>query len=434
MQGAANCYHSPAPRRYVEAHGSSGTRASGGRLWQYPSIYEPCSISDSRSPEPRGANRKGAKEVNQHRSTWSIQVGSVASIAIRIHVTFLLLFAYFVYLSPADARLNEALFITAVFGCVLAHELGHALVARYFGIHTNDITLYPFGGIASITSQPAPKAELAIALAGPLVNVLVALLLLPSLDFSHLAAVSQAPPEEALLSFQEKIFIANVSIGLFNLLPALPMDGGRVLRALLALCNSKNATFIAARVSKVLCVLMALGAVLIGQPILLLISFIIFIGAVQEHVRAESRSLAEAFLVEDVMVAKEKLETLPHGTTISKALRASFNSLQPLFLVTVGDEPQGVVFREEILEHAATTPDDYISAIVFRDLPAIDARAPLSQALALLEEEQSHVALVTRDGVFAGIASYDRVADFLLMKGVRNHFPPEEETEWPTPP
>jgi CBS domain containing-hemolysin-like protein len=151
-------------------------------------------------------------------------------------------------------------------------------------------------------------------------------------------------------------------------------------------------------------------------------------------VRAESRSLAETFLVEDVMVAKEKLETLPHGTTISKALRASFNSLQPLFLVTVGDEPQGVVFREEILEHAATTPDDYISAIVFRDLPSIDVRAPLSQALALLEEEQSHVALVTRDGVFAGIASYDRVADFLLMKGVRNHFPPEEETEWPTPP
>lgn len=371
--------------------------------------------------------------MNQHRSTWSIQLGSIFSIAIRVHITFFLLFAYFVYLSASTDRVLEALFIVAVFACVLAHELGHALVARYFNIQTKDITLYPFGGIASITSQPAPKAELAIALAGPLVNVLVALALLPTIDFAHLSAMSQSASQNIVLSFREKLFIANISIGIFNLLPALPMDGGRVLRSMLALFRPESATVIAAQVSKVLCVLMALGAIYVGQPVLLLISFIIFIGAVQEHVRAEGRSLAETFVVEDVMVPKERLESLPHGTTISKALRISFNSLQPLFLVTVGEAPQGVVFREEILEHAATSPDDYISAIVFRDLPTIDLRAPLSQALSILEEEQSHVALVNREGIFAGILAYDRVADFLMMKGIRNHFPREEEAEWPNP-
>lgn len=348
-------------------------------------------------------------------------------------MTFLLLFAYLIYLTEPKERVLEGLFIAAIFGCILAHELAHALVARLFGIQTTDITLYPFGGIALITSQPTPRAELAIALAGPLVNVGVAAGLLPFIDFAHLEIVSQAAAQDAALTFKEKLFLANLSIGIFNLLPALPMDGGRVLRAILAIGNASNPTQVAARVSKVLCVLMALTALYVGQPILLLISFIVFIGAMQEHLRAESRSLAESFSVDEVMIPKEKLESLPHGTTISKALRVAFSSLQPIFLVTIGEEPSGVVFREDILEHAATSPDDYISAIVFRNLPSIDHKAALSSAMATLEEEQSHVALVTRDGSFAGILAYDRVADFLLMKGIRNHFPQEEETEWSSP-
>ncbi len=372
-------------------------------------------------------------KVNQHRSSWSFQVGSFASIAIRVHVTFVLLFAYFVYLTTPDDRVTEGLLVAAVFGCVLAHELGHALVAKLFGIQTTDITLYPFGGIASITAQPGPRAELAIALAGPAVNFAVVVGLLPFIDVAHLESISQSTTGQPAFSFREKLLLANLSIAIFNLLPALPMDGGRVLRALLAILRVPNPTQIAARVSKVLSVAMAIGALYLGQPILLFISFLVFIGAVQEQVRADSRSLAESFCVEDVMVPRSLLETMPHGTTISRALRSSFNSLQPLFLVTIGDDPSGVVFREDILEHAATSPDDYISAIVFRDLPSIDVKAPLASAMAALEQSQSHVAFVTKDDSFAGILAYDRIADFLLMKGIRNHFPQEDETEWPSP-
>jgi len=365
--------------------------------------------------------------VNQHHSGWALEVGSIASIAIRIHVTFLILLAWFVFTTESPSPVLEGLFVSAVFGCVLLHELAHALVAKYFGIQTRDITLYPFGGIASITSQPKPWPELGIALAGPLVNLAIALALYPFIDLGQLSSPEFVP------SFKEKLFGANVTLALFNLLPALPMDGGRVLRALLGISQAKNPTAVAARVSKALCICMGIGALYIQQPMLLVIAFIIFVGAVQEHVRAESRAIASAFSAAEVMVPRARLETIPHGTTISKALRIALTSLQPLYPVVIGDEILGLVFREDILEHAATQPDEYISAITLKSLATVDGDCRLSDALTILEEQRDHVALVTRDGACVGILVYDRVADFLLIKGIRDSYPKDDEAEWSTP-
>jgi len=366
--------------------------------------------------------------VNHHRSGWALEIGSIASIAIRVHVTFIILLVWLVFASPSADPLKEGLFISALFGCVLLHELGHCLVAQRFGIQTRDITLYPFGGIASIVQQPGPRAEFVIALAGPLVNVIIAASLYPFLDPTLFN-----PSEGYTPGFIEKLFVANFSLAVFNLLPALPMDGGRVLRAVLSMLKVKRATIMAARVSKVLCVLMGLAALYLQQPVLLVVAFIIFVGAVQEHVRAESRAIAVAFTAADAMIPRARLESIGHGTTISKALRIALTSLQPLYLVTVGEEVLGVVFREDILEHAATEPDEYVSAIVTRELPRLDADKSLADVVTVLEETDNDVALVEREQVLVGIVVYDRVADFLLIKGIRDSFPNDEDVEWSAP-
>lgn len=368
--------------------------------------------------------------MGQRRSGWSIEIGTISQIPIRIHVTFLLLLVWLVLGSEAASPIMEGLFVCVIFACVLLHELGHALTAKRFGVATKDITLYPFGGIASITSQPSAKAELVIALAGPLVNVCIAAAIYPWITLPEL---SEPNTTAVSLSFGTRVFITNVALAVFNLLPALPMDGGRVLRAILALMNLKHATMIAARVSQVLCVLLAILALFVQQPMLFLISLIIFFGAMQEHVRAESKLVAIGLKASEAMVRRERLESFSHGTTISKALHTAITSLQPLFPVMNGEQFLGVVFREDLLEHAATRADDYVGEIMTRSLASVDENSPLSDALTMFEQSGSGVVVVKRDEQYSGLLVYDRLADFLLLHEIRQNLPKDDETEWPTP-
>jgi Zn-dependent protease/CBS domain-containing protein len=366
--------------------------------------------------------------VQQRRSHWSLELGSVANIPIRIHTTFFLLLAWLVLMTDSPSPLLEGLFVVFVFVCVLLHELGHALVGKWWGVQTKNITLYPFGGIAAITSQPQPKAELLIAVSGPLVNIAIALLIYPWVAFPPVESMSTTP-----ISFITRLFLTNIGLAVFNLLPALPMDGGRVLRALLSLLKVRRPTFIAARVSQGICILLGLAGLYLDQPMLFVIAFIIFFGAMQEHLRAETSALAVAFTVADVVIPKERLETMSHGTTISKGLRTALTSLQPLYPVMNGDDLMGVVFREDLLEYAATRADDYIGEIVTRSLPRFETSMSLSEALPKLEEEGLNVAVVTRGGQYVGLLVADRLADFLLLQELRQNLPKDDDIEWSTP-
>jgi Zn-dependent protease/CBS domain-containing protein len=366
--------------------------------------------------------------VGHRRSTWSITAGSVADIPIRIHVTFLALLVWLVAGSGSPSAFTEALFVLLVFFCVLLHELGHALVAKRCGIQTRDITLYPFGGVASITAQPTAGAELLIALAGPLVNVCIALALYPFVNLPDLTS------QQAMqVSVPQRLFLTNIALAAFNLLPALPMDGGRVLRALLTLLKVQRATAIAARVSQALCVLLAIAAAWFELPMLFIIALIIFAGAMQEHVRAEATVIAAAFSAKDAMVPKERLECFIHGTTVSNALSLALTSYQPHFPVLVGGEVVGIVQREDLFDYAATHSDNYIGEIVDRSIQSVDVATPLADALAMMEKSTPHLLQVTRDGVFVGLLSYDRVAEFLLMHEVRQQLPKHEDIEWQPP-
>lgn len=389
-------------------------RREWGRLFVTSTLYAHLRVTSHR--------------MTQSRSVWALDVGSVGSIPIRIHITFLLLLAWLIFGIGSQTPLREALYVVAVFACVLAHELSHALTAKRFGIQTRDITLYPFGGIASIMAQPSAKGELVIALAGPIMNLLIGAALYP---FTNVSALTDQ--DIASVPLTDRLFVTNIGLAVFNLIPALPMDGGRVLRALLGLIKIKQPTRVAARVSQALCLLMAGAAIYTEQPMLFVIAFIIFFGAVQEYVRAEAKVVAVAFTVGDAMIPKERLESFTHGTTVSKALRVALTSLQPLYPVLHGDRVIGILNRDDILEHAATMPDEYLGSITLQEVPTIDVHEPLSSAFTRLEETGTPVLLVTTDGLFSGLLVHDRLSDFLLLHGLRDKRSKDDDAEWSTP-
>jgi Zn-dependent protease len=217
---------------------------------------------------------------------WSWKIGTLAGIELRIHVTFLLLLGWvgarhWMLGKNTDAALSGVGFILALFGCVLLHELGHSLAARKYGIPTRDITLLPIGGVARLERMPEkPGQELWVALAGPAVNVVIAAVLFAWLSLTHgWAPLSQL--HVAAGPFLERLLVANVSLVLFNLIPAFPMDGGRVLRAVLASrMEYVKATQIAAGVGQGLALVFGFAG-LFSNPMLLFIALFVLIGASQ---------------------------------------------------------------------------------------------------------------------------------------------------------
>ena len=217
---------------------------------------------------------------------WSFKVASVAGTEVRIHLTFLLFVAWigfsYYQVEGLPGAVQGVLFILSLFACVLLHEFGHAFAARGFGIATPDITLLPIGGVARLARIPdKPWQELVVAVAGPLVNVVIAAALIfvvhRSAELEHLQYLES--PRVELLS---KLASVNVMLVLFNLIPAFPMDGGRILRALLAMAMPySQATQVAAWIGQGLAVVFAIFG-LFGNPLLIFIAFFIFAGAQQE--------------------------------------------------------------------------------------------------------------------------------------------------------
>lgn len=234
---------------------------------------------------------------------WALRLGRIAGIEVRIHLTFFLLLLWLAVSDYREDGLREALHWTAftclVFFCVLLHEFGHALAARYYGIRTPDITLYPFGGVARVERMPEePRQEIVIAIAGPAVNVLIAAVL-------WLGITVSGQPQAGMERFESSIFVqlltANVMLLLFNLIPAFPMDGGRVLRASLAIwLGHSRATQIAARVGQALAIGLGyvgiFGSRWLGLPaneMLIIVAIVVFTLAMREARMARQRSAAD---------------------------------------------------------------------------------------------------------------------------------------------
>jgi Zn-dependent protease len=218
---------------------------------------------------------------------WTVKIGRLFGIDVKMHLTFLLLIGWvmFMYLNQGQSLASAimgVLFLLAIFMCVILHEFGHSLTARKFGIKTRDIVLLPIGGVARLEKMPSnPLQELWVALAGPAVNIGIATVL-----FIYLKMISLAEPSQALTTshsiFLERVMIVNIFIVAFNMLPAFPMDGGRVLRAIMATrLDYGKATQIAASIGQTMAVILGIIG-LFYNPLLILVAVFVWIGAAQE--------------------------------------------------------------------------------------------------------------------------------------------------------
>lgn len=361
-------------------------------------------------------------------SSGSIKLFEVAGTAVRVHPTFFLLLAWTAAIHWMQGGLQEAvtsvLFVVVLFVCVVLHEFGHILMARVFGIRTPDVTLLPIGGVASMERMPEkPYQEILVALTGPAVNLVIAavliLLLGDRVDFGRFARIEEARPDLLV-----QIAIANVVLVVFNLIPAFPMDGGRVLRALLSLrFGYARATRIAATFGQGLAVLFGVLG-LIGNPFLILIALFIFLAASGEAGNVEMRDQTRGFRVRDAMVAN--FESLAPNADADAAAAMLLRTTQQEFPVV--DEAgllRGVLTRESLIaalnDTGGRTP---VLDIMTSGVPTVHEDSALEPVLELLQREQTPiVAVLNSEHRLIGYVNLQNLAEFFWVRSAQSKRP-----------
>jgi Zn-dependent protease/CBS domain-containing protein len=319
--------------------------------------------------------------------SWSLPIVRIAGIQLRIHVTFLLLIAWlaFGYYTEGGsaAAAGRVLFILLLFLCVVLHEFGHAFAAKAFGINTPDITLLPIGGVARLERMPEePRQELIIAVAGPAINVVIALGLWLAIGWGPAAdpTVFEGP------NLMMKLMQINVWLVLFNLLPAFPMDGGRILRALLATRMSyARATQTAASVGQGFAFVFGfLG--LLGNPILIFIALFVYVGASQEAALAQLKDISRGFPVSSAMV--REFRSLPTSATLREAVDALLATSQHDFpVVDESGNVAGILTRDDLI--SALRRDDpqiRVGDVMRRDIPTVTTGTRFEEAFRIMQE------------------------------------------------
>ncbi len=350
---------------------------------------------------------------------WSWKIARVRDIDIYIHATFLLIlgwvaFNYWVESHRWSAVLGGVLFILALFFCVILHELGHALTARRFGIRTRDITLYPIGGVARLERLPErPLEELWVALAGPAVNVGIAAALLAYLFLSRdLSSLRFSVTSGDAVA---RLLWVNLSLALFNLLPAFPMDGGRVLRALLAMrIDHVHATQIAANVGQGMALLFGLVGLLV-DPFLLFVALFVWIGATQEASMVQMRNSLGGIPVFRAM--QTQYETLSPHDRLERVIELILAGSQHDFPVVEDERVLGILDRETFIKALTERGQGaLVSEVMRRGLPEVDTHEMVASALERLDESRAKALPVTHDGRLIGLITLENITEFLMIR------------------
>ncbi|GAB4581435.1 MAG: site-2 protease family protein [Anaerolineales bacterium] len=352
---------------------------------------------------------------------WSWKLGRFVGIDVYIHATFLLLIGFYgitYWLNGGvGAMVEGVVFILALFACVLLHEYGHALMARLYGIPTRDITLYPIGGVARLERMPEkPRQEFWVALAGPAVNVVIA----AALGFWLLATNTFVPLSELGLttgSFLERLMMVNISLVAFNLIPAFPMDGGRVLRALLATrMDYVRATKIAATLGQGIAFLFGFIG-LFTAPTLVFIAFFIWIAAGQESGAVQMKAALTGIPVSRAMLTE--FRTLHPLEPISRIMPWLISGAQQDFPVVDRGQLVGILTHEDLLA-ALQQGNSYLTVghIMRRDFEWIEANDLLETAFSRLSNGSLQAAPVSWRGQLVGMLTLENVRKFLMVQNM----------------
>ncbi len=380
------------------------------------------------------APKKESRERDPHTG-WSVRVATVFRIPIRLHFTFLLFLAYFVVAGWGRGGWAQAVFLLGVFTCVVLHELGHSLVAQRYGYTVSDIVLYPIGGVASIEETPRARHELWIAVAGPAVNVVIASLIgLWATFFTHdsiwerlrglfieLQTGHGVPVSTGYLTL---LLYTNLMLIAFNAIPAFPMDGGRVLRAALALKIGRvRATRIAAGIGQVLAFFLCLtGLGVWNNPknyLLVIIAVFVYFGAGQERAAEESRDIMSDTPVADAMM--RDFATLSHGDTLKHAADVLLAGSQQDFPVIAGGEVVGMLSRSQLLRGLAREGESaYVASFMDRDVIFAAPDEPLEDYL-LSSHSLRHAPVLVREnagGDLLGMVTLENAMEFLTLRQI----------------
>jgi Zn-dependent protease len=352
---------------------------------------------------------------------WSISLGTVFGSEIRIHLTFLVLLAWIGIAQytqgGAAAALDGVLFVIAVFGCVVLHELGHAMAARRYGIRTPDITLLPIGGLARLERFPEkPIEEIVIALAGPAVNVVIATFLIlvlgAALDITVLEAIENPEP-----GFLARLAAVNIFLVLFNLIPAFPMDGGRVLRAVLAFRHPRaKATHMAASIGQALSFGFGFLGLMTGNPILVFIAIFVYLAAAAESGSTELMQLARRLRVDRAMITH--FESLGTGATVGQAADLLIGTTQKEFPVLDGaNRLRGFLTRDRMIVALRTRgPSTPVLDAIDPEPRVVPVSTRLDKAIGEMQAPGTpFIGVVDADQRLVGYISQENVAEMMML-------------------
>jgi Zn-dependent protease len=338
---------------------------------------------------------------------------------LRLHFSFILLVTVVIVKDLAGNQTTSTytLFLLGMLASVLLHEVAHAVVAKRLNIRTLEVVMFPIGGLPRMERMLKPAEEIWISVAGPLINAIIAVAL-----FTYLAKTHQAAPIKpsdllqpndvnvlGLLAFGNLLLVA------INLLPAFPMDGGRILRALLTYIRPEDeATRIAAWMGRMLAISMGLYGLLASQFMLVFFALFVYLGAAMEFAAALGRSLTHGIPVRAAMMTE--YHTLEHGKSIRDAANMLLATSQQDFPITHGDQVVGLLGRNLLMKALATEgPDAYVAGVMDRDFLAIEPGSDLAEVLPLMAQA-GRCALVMEGEKLVGLLTTENLSEFLLLR------------------
>jgi Zn-dependent protease/predicted transcriptional regulator len=351
---------------------------------------------------------------------WQWKLGRFAGIDVYVHATFLLILGWVGYTYWREYQdwsqvVIGILFILALFVCVVLHEYGHALTARKYGIKTRDITLYPIGGVARLERLPdRPIEELWVALAGPAVNVVIAAILILYLVLTNsLTPITGMSFTEG--SFVERLMVVNIYLVLFNLIPAFPMDGGRVLRALLALkLEYVQATQIAAAIGQGIALLFGFIG-LFTNSFLVFIALFVWIGAAQEASMVQVRHSLGGIPITRAM--QTDFQVLSPSDTLARVVELILAGSQQDFPVVENGRVVGILDRDTFISALSKNGQNTsVAEVMHRNVPEIDSHDMVEKALMRLQESGSKTLPVTHGGGLVGLITAENITEFLMIR------------------
>ena len=350
---------------------------------------------------------------------WSWKVGALAGTDIRIHATFLLLLGWLLMNDwmaghSIDAVIDGMVLIAALFSCVLLHEFGHVFAASRFGIRTYDVTLFPIGGLARLERIPEePKKEFWIAIAGPAVNMaIVAILsvwLFATNDWEPIRRLSIGSG-----SLLERMLFANLTLALFNLIPAFPLDGGRIFRAILAAhTNYSKATTVAATIGRCVAVALMVWGIF-ANPMLLLIGLFVWIGAGQEAYAARFRAALSGVRVRAAMATD--FQRLQGRDTLAEAVRLILAGSRHDLPVVEHGRVIGILTRSQLLIGLAENGHDFpVAKAMDREFMTAHPSDMLNDISTELQKRACHTVPVVSNGRLEGLLTMENIGEYFLI-------------------